>query len=150
MSSSSCILVTRHPYEEPYHLQLEISASNGAFSMCTDIYLNTAELDELGRRLQSFPRRVGDTCELRYGSDDPLKRFYRLFVLRAYTFNAIGHCAIALQVNQNSAEPNEGIAQFSIKAEAAAINRLGALFEEFARLSHRSLRWTPSDGELIA
>ena len=34
-------------------------------------------------------------------------------------------------------------------AEASAMNRLGRLFREFARLEHEVLIWTPTDGRLV-
>ncbi len=38
--------------------------------------------------------------------------------------------------------------EFSITTEAAAINRLGYLFERFAKLEHLELKWASMTAEL--
>ena len=83
------------------------------------------------------------------GSGDPARRSYRYFFLRVYTTDSAGHCAVQIKMNSNLAEPNDGACQFSIQAEAAAINRLGCLFEQFSHLHHLELRWSLDDGEML-
>ena len=122
--------VKRHPYEEPFHTQIEISASNGAFAGSTDIYCNVADLADIGNGLMNFPKSVGDEYRYVYGSEEPSRRCYRYFLLRAYTTDLAGHCALQIKMNSNTSEPYEGLCEFLIKAKAAAINRLGALFEQ--------------------
>lgn len=146
---ASYLVVRRYPYEEPFHLQLEFSASNGLFSGTTDIYCNIEDLKEIGDRLQNFPVRVGDEVRYEHGSEDPTLRRYRYFMLRAYTTDSAGHCALQIKMNNNTREPHEGTCTFSIKAEAAAINRLGSLFLTLSRLEHLEFRWTREDQELF-
>jgi len=144
------LIVRRYPYEEPFHTHIEISASNGPFAGTTDVYCNVEDLAEIGNSLQQFPVRVGDEYRYEYGSENPVRRFHRYLSLRAYTTDAAGHCALQLRINNNTSEPNEGSCEFSIRAEAAAINRLGSLFERFSSLEHLELHWTLDDGELFA
>jgi hypothetical protein len=122
--------------------------SNGAFSGATDIYCNVEDIAAIGTALKSFPKKAGDEYTYEYGSEDPAKEFYRYFLLRAYTIDQAGHCALQIHINLNEKEPEEGICKFSIRAEAAAINRLGELFEHFSKLSHLELRWNLKDGQL--
>lgn len=143
------IQIRRRPYEEPYHTQLEVAASNGAFSGFTDIYCGVKELGEIGRALRGFPKKIGDEYRYQYGSEDPSDRCYRYFVLRAYTVGPSGHCALQVIMNTNQKEPDEGICRFSIQAEPASVNRLGEAFEKFEELKHLELRWTPSAVELF-
>lgn len=143
------IHIQRRPYEEPHLLQLEISASNGQFSGNTDFYCDADELGEIGRALRAFPAKIGDEYVYTYGSDDPTGRAYRLLVLRAYTTDCLGHCALQIAINTNSKEPEEGLCRFSIQAEPAAINRLGEAFEKFRELKHLELRWSPHETELF-
>ena len=142
------IVVRRHPYEEPYHIHLEFVVSNGNFGGSTDIYCGVEEIKELGKALQKFPATVGDDYRYEYGSEKPEDRFYRYFLLRAYTTDSVGHCAVQFIINQNSGEPDEGVCRFSIKAEPASINHLGVLFEKFSELRHLEFRWSPDDGEI--
>jgi hypothetical protein len=34
------IIAQQHPYEEPYHLHIQLNASNGTFSRVVDFYSN--------------------------------------------------------------------------------------------------------------
>jgi len=142
------IVVRRHPYEEPYHTQLEFTVSNGAFAGATDIYCNIDDLTKIGRGLRAFPSKVGDEYVYEYGTEDPSAKFYRHFVLRAYTIDGVGHCALQFAINLNQAEPEEGVCRFSMPVEPGALNRLGELFEVFAELRHLELQWSPTSGAL--
>jgi hypothetical protein len=143
------IIVRRFPYEEPYHTHLEFVVSNGTFGGSTDIYCGVQDIQEIGEALQKFPARIGDEYCYKYGSEDPEVSFYRYFVLRAYTIDSVGHCAIQLLINLNTKEPDEGKCQFSIRAEAASVNRLGKLFEDFSKLEHLEFRWSLKESGLF-
>ena len=143
------LIVRRYPYEEPHHTQLEFVVTNGSFGGSTDIYCNVENLKEIGVALQNFPVNIGDEYCYEYGSENPEDRFYRYFLIRAYTIDAAGHCAIQFVINRNSVEPDEGVCRFSIRADAASINRLGVLFEKFHELRHLELRWSPEEAELF-
>ena len=143
------IIVRRDPYEEPYHTHLEFVASNGTIGGSTDIYCAVEDLKEIGTALQHFPARIGDEYRYEYGSEDPENPFHRYFMLRAYTTDSVGHCAIQFAMNQNSAEPGEGLSRFSITAEAASVKGLGKLFEEFSELRHLEFRWSRNETELF-
>ena len=145
--NSAYLIVRRLPYEEPYHTQLEIIASNGVFTGSTDIYCNVSDLSEIGGILQAFPKAIPDEYKYEYGSSDPAARFYRHFVFRAYTVGSWGKCALQVSINQNQSEPEEGICLFSIPAEPSSINRLGDLFVAFAKLQHLEFKWIPNSDE---
>lgn len=148
-TAGSYLIVKRFPYEEPYHTQLEFKASNGLFTGRVDMYCNVSDLSEIGQALRLFPKQVGDEYCYSYGSNDPTDRYYCYFALKFYTIDSRGHCAVQFTVNLNQCEPEEGSCTFSIKAEPAAIGRLGELFETFATLQHLELHWSPSDGRLF-
>jgi len=139
--------VRRLPYEEPYHTQLEISASNGVFSGSTDIYCNVSDLAKIGCALQSFPKSIPDEYKYEYGSSDPAARSYCHFVLRVYTVGSWGHSALQISIKENLKEPEERICLFSIRSEPASINRLGDLFVAFSKLQHFEFKWMPNSDE---
>lgn len=143
------LIVRRHEYEEPYHTQLEFIASNGSFYASTDIYCGVQQIREIGEGLRQFPRKVGDEYRFEYGSEDPKDRYYRYFHLRAYTTDNVGHCAIQIKVNQNTIEPYEGQSTFSIRADAAQINRLGDLFLKLSELKELEFHWSPTEAEMF-
>ena len=143
------LTVRRYPYEEPLNTQIEISASNGFFAGTTDIYCAVQDLVEIGGGLKNFPKTADDEYRYEHRSEDPALRCYRYFLLRAYTTDAVGHSALQIKMNCNASQPNEGMCEFSIRAEAAAINRLGGLLEEFSKLGHLELHWRLDEGELF-
>lgn len=145
----SWLRVRRFPYEEPYALNLEFAGGNGLFSGCVEIYCNVEDLSELGRALLAFPRQADDRHVYEYGSDDAAERQHRHFRLSFYTIDHTGHCAVQFLTRLYEKEPDDGACQFSIRTEPAALHRLGQLFENFARLEHLELRWSPAGGELF-
>jgi len=151
MNEKDCkVVVKRYEYEEPYHAQLEFQVSNGRFSASVDFYCNVEDIKSIGRELLNFPQKIGDECCYTCGSEKPEDRCYRLFVMRAYTLDSKGHCALQFKINLNGKEPSEGQAVFSLPVEAHAINRLGGLFVTFSELKHKEFHWTNKDDALFA
>lgn len=148
-NSEAELIVKRYEYEEPYHTQLEFIISNGSFSSTIDFYCNVEDIKKIGEALSSFPQKIDDEFSYTNGSDDPNDRHYRLFTIRAYTTDGVGHCAIQFKVNLNQSEPSEGQSVFSIVTEAAAINKLGKLFVKFSSLEHKELHWSNDIDELF-
>lgn len=144
----SYIIIRRYPYEEPDNIELRFYASNGSFSGEVDIYITPEEIIEIGSALRQFPSSINDEYLYTYGSEELANNFNRYFLLRAYTTNASGHCALQMCINSNRLTPEEGVCKFSIPAEAAAINRLGELLEHFGALEHLEIHWSPDEGAL--
>jgi hypothetical protein len=142
------IVMRRVPYEEPYHLNIELSASNGAFAGTVDFYCTPGALLEIAAALSAFPNKVPDAYVFEYGSPDSGRQVYRHLMLRAYTVGALGGCGLHISMNRNCAPPDEGVCEFSILVEPAALNKLGRLLQLFAQLEHLELEWTPTLAEL--
>lgn len=140
---------TRCPYEEPYHLNLILAASNGRNAAQIEFYIGRDTLTGWADGLETFPRHRDDVYLWEYGSERPEDRWAYYLRFRAFTADASGHCAINLRLNNNAAGPEREISEFCLKAEAGAMNRLGRLFREFSRLEHEVLIWTPVDGRLV-
>ncbi len=143
----SQIIVKRYPYEEPHHIQLDFFASSDNFSGNIDFYCNTEDLKMIGKALQNFPSKIGDEYRYEVGSENSKDRWYMYFLLRVYTIDSVGHCAVQFAMNKNTSEPYEGTCRFSIQADAASINRLGVLFEKFSRLEDFEFEWSPQLSE---
>lgn len=144
----SSIRIQRFPYEEPYHVQLNLSAENGRFSDGLDFYTGVPCLKQFAASLQDFPKHIGDEAEFKYGCPRKEDRMYRYLLIRAYTIDGVGHCAIQFTFNNHEDEPDDGCASFSTLADAAAVNRLGKLLEKFSELQHLELFWSPHEDEL--
>jgi hypothetical protein len=145
---SPYLIIRRHPYEEPHHTQLEIIASNGRFSGAIDFYCNVQDIQLIGHELKRFPEKIGSDYYYRYGSKDSAGSAYRYFVLKAYTTNSCGHCALKFEFDLFEQDPNEGKSIFSIPTLPASLSRLGDLMVTFSELKHLELWWDGRNGEL--
>ncbi len=135
--------IKRIPYEEPYHLQLQVEASNGRQSAFFEFYVGAQALTEFSEELEAFPRHSSHVFLYEVGSERPEDRWAYYFRFRVFTTNGVGHCAIQLRFNNNQELPHREISEFCIEAEPAQINRLGMLFRSFAKLESPLLEWSP-------
>ena len=142
---SNYIRIERIPYEEPEHLQLVWSVSNGDVTACFEYYCNADSLIKIAEHLEQFPRHTSDVFLYEIGSEKPEDNFAYYFRFRVFTANLRGGSAIQLRYSNNRELPYREIVEFCIQTEPAAINRLGKLFGEFARLRKEYLAWTDSD-----
>ncbi|WP_159967199.1 hypothetical protein [Pseudomonas sp. 9Ag] len=140
--------IVRHPYEEPDHLNLVVSASNGNLSARFEYYENARAMHEWASVLEQFPRHSSDIFLHEIGSETPEDRTAYYFRLRVFNTNSAGGCAIQLRFNNNQSLPDREIFDFCIRAEPSQINRLGKLLRTFAELRHEVLEWNVTEGEL--
>ncbi|HEX3656343.1 MAG TPA: hypothetical protein VHV55_11075 [Pirellulales bacterium] len=143
------ISITRYPYEEPYHLNLRIKASNGRTCGELEYYCNVSGLKEFGKQLADFHGGRGEEVNYELGSEAPQDRFAFYLNLAAKAVDSSGHSALFICFNNNAAGADREVSRFAIKANPADINRLGALLSGFADLQHRRLDWQVHDGRLI-
>lgn len=143
----SGIKISRYPYEEPYHLNLRIEASNGRFSGNLEYYCNADDLKTLGQQLADFLGSRTDEIIYELGSEKPEDRFAFFLSLRVKAFS--GYCAVSVRLSNNRRCGDLEISEFSIRAEVASLNRLGRMFIHFGRLEHLGLHWWVQDGRLF-
>ena len=143
------IEIHRNPYEEPFHINLIVKASNGTQAGEIEIYDNGEKLKLIASSLESFPKHNTDTYLWELGSERSEDKFAFFFRFRVYVINLSGSCAIQLRFNNNQDYPDLAITDFCIKAEPAGINRLGKLFREFSKLEKRKLFWDGVEGQVM-
>lgn len=141
--------ITRHPYEEPYHLHLILEASNGRVRGTLEYYCNADDLTTLGKQLVNFTGGRIQEVVYELGSEKPSDRFAFFLSLQVKPIDSSGHCAIHIRLNNNEEQPSKEAMEFSIKADVADLIRLGNLLVGFGRLQHRVLEWSVHDGRLI-
>jgi hypothetical protein len=140
--------ITRFPYEEPYHLNLLVAASNGRLRGEIEIYANADDLGVVAARIRRAPETDrSPVWEL--GSERSEDRFAFYFCLRVVRQSPSGACALALRFNNNAQDADRELTDFSIPVFPADLDRLASLLERFRSLEHRLLWWTPVDGELL-
>jgi hypothetical protein len=141
------IQVVRNPYEEPHHLNLVVTASNGLQAAGLEIYANATDLGSYANALRGVASRTPEALwEL--GSERSEDNFAFYFRLRAHQLSGTGQCAVEIRFNNNRPPPDREVSEFSIKALPADLDRLAMLFEKFGRLNHRKLMWYVTSGEL--
>lgn len=138
------IQLKRYPYEEPYCLNIVVSATNGLFDGSLEFYCDTDDLINLGNALRVFPKKAPDEYFFELGSNKPEDNYAYYFAIHAYTTDRSGHSALQIVLDNNKSRPDEGSCCFSIKAEPSAINRLGELLLIFSNLEHLELNWSLS------
>ena len=142
------IRITRHPYEEPHHVNLVVAASNGRQQGELEIYANAEDLVVFAHKLRGFPKQKDDTVLWELGSERSEDRFAFYYLLRVFQVTASGRCAIELHFCNNQTPPDREVVEFSIDALPSDLDRLADLLERFGRLEHTVLQWNVSDGEL--
>ena len=141
--------ITRTPYEEPYHVNLEIEASNTRQKGYLEYYSNASDLIEIGIALKDFPFLGADEYLYELGSEDPDDNFAHYLRLRFFKVLSSGASAIELRFSNNKRKaPHREITEFSIPCEVAGLNRLGKLFIKFGQLEHKVLEWDGIKGEV--
>jgi hypothetical protein len=143
------IRITRSPYEEPYHLNLYIEASNGIINGMLEYYCNADDLRTLGKQLTNFTGTNKEEIIYQLGSEDKQDRFAFFLGIRVMPLDLSGHCAVLIRLNNNQEPPDNQMCEFSIRADVADINRLGELLNGFGRLEHHVLDWRVQDGRLF-
>ena len=133
--------IVRKPYEEPYHINLVVTASNGRSTGDIEIYMNASDLDGHGRALQDFPQSTTHSVLWELGSERPEDRFAFYFRMKFLVTQSTGQCAIIVRFNNNEPIPDTEIVEFCIPALPAQLNRLGEQLVQFAKLEDEELVW---------
>ncbi len=142
------IRIKRYPYEEPYHLNLVVAASNGRQRGELEVYANSEDLGTLAADLRKVPRRGEDPAIWELGSERPEDRFAFYFRLRALQTDATGRCHVELKFNNNQAPPEREVVGFSLEAYPADLDKLADLLERFGKMEHQVLEWNVTEGQL--
>ena len=142
------IKITRHEYEEPYHVNLVFEAANKTQSTTLEYYCNATDLSDIAEHLEVFPRHNADVFLYEFGSEKKEDNHSYYFRMRVFLVSSLGACAIQIRTNNNEELPNKEISEFCILAEPSQINRLGQLFRTYSKLNHKLLEWSVKDGHL--
>jgi hypothetical protein len=143
------IEISRTPYEEPYHLRLRITASNGRLCGELEYYCSADDLLTLGAEMRAYSGNREREIAYQLGSEKPEERFAFSLSLRVRAIDSRGDCRVIVRLNNNESSPDTEVTEFSIPAEVADVNRLGELLAGFGELRHRLLIWRVTSGELM-
>lgn len=131
--------------EDPYLANIELFACNRVVSVRNDLIVTCDQLLEMSRALRGFPKQIPD----RYDVSLAIVSTSGTLVFGAYTVGSLGHVAFKVKSGRGWAEPNEAVAEFSIVAEPASVERFSQALATFSKWKHAMLRWTPRQCELF-
>jgi hypothetical protein len=120
-------------------LQLQLRAQSGERALSQDFYAYPEDLRQFGATLEAFPSSAKDSAVFEYGSGDP--KVYCWVRLRAYLYDSAGHSALEVMVENNLEPPAQASAQFSVKLEAATLNKLGQELVAWSRSKERDFEF---------
>ncbi|MBZ0245080.1 MAG: hypothetical protein K8H85_03950 [Cyclobacteriaceae bacterium] len=139
------IKVIREPDDDGL-FEFEISLSNGDTSTNLEIWGYSDDFKEFGKKLIEFPKGLKDVVSFQLGEEGTtgdMKWAYYLS-LNAFCYNASGQSAIKVIIDNHQASPDHSRSEFYIKAEPAAINRLGHELKNWNPESIKEIGWTPN------
>ena len=137
----SFLNITRHPYEEPHHVNLIVSAGNASTQAEFEIYANASDLNAAASALAGFPKHHDDSFTWELGSENELVRFAFYFRLHVFQIASNGRCGLELRFNNNRQRPDQQVVEFCIEAYPADLDRLGRTFHRFGQLEDLTMQW---------
>ena len=142
------IVIRRYPDmdDDPDLTQFEFAATNGGSALSVLLYDSASRFSEIGAALAAFPRSSSDRWETSFGWQGSAASL----TFRAFTTGGGRTCAIGFSAAVEGNDVVRSDVAFAMESEAAAVNRLGQLLNQYARLKHIDLFWSPTDGELFA
>jgi len=112
-------------------IQFQVQIENYYCKTALDFYGYADDFKRFGHKLTQFPKSITDTVVFQLGEDDR-KWAYYMFI-KAFSYDASGHTALRIVVDNLGDKVNGHRSEFSIISEAASINTLG----------HKLLNWNP-------
>lgn len=118
----------------------DIVISQGTVQTHVCFWGETSLFQQFGQELTAFPKSISDGVEIEIGQIG-LGSYQNYLLLRAYCYDANGHSALKIVTHNNEAEPQTQRIEFSIPAEAAALNRLGNQLKSWEPAVTPELAW---------
>lgn len=120
----------------------DILISRGTLQVQVDIYFwgDANCFEEFGEKLMTFPKSLEDIVELEIGQIR-LGSHQSYLLLKAYCYDASGHSVLKIVTHNNEPEPETQRIEFSIPAEAVALNNLGKLLKNWQPSTTPEIKW---------
>ena len=122
---------------EDIHFQVEIE--NYSCRTSLDFYGNADDFKSFGEKLSEFPKSINDIASFQLGEDDRKWAYY--MTIKAFCYDASGHTALRVLVDNFSDTVNGHRTEFSIMSEAASINSLGQMLMTWNPLVTKEIIW---------
>jgi hypothetical protein len=120
-------------------IRFQVQIENYCCKTSLDFYGYAEDFKEFGNRLTQFPKSINDKAVFQLGEDDR-KWAYYMFI-KAFCFDASGHTALRVVVDNLGDSVNGHRSEFSIISEAASINSLGQILKSWNPLLTKEIIW---------
>ena len=120
-------------------IQFQVQIENHYCKTSLDFYEYADYFKEFGHKLTEFPKSITDTVVLQLGEDER-KWAYYMFI-KAFCYDASGHTALKIVVDNLGDNVNGHRSEFSIISEAASINLLGQTLMTWDPLLTKEIAW---------
>ncbi|GGG62152.1 hypothetical protein [Hymenobacter glacieicola] len=116
----------------------DVTISKGETTTHLTFFADEDTWKDFGKELSCFPVAVSATVSFEAGIIDTSDSYLKL---QAYCFDAYGHAAIRVSVDNRKPDPDRCKLAFSIPAEIASINRLGHLLRNWRAENNTEILW---------
>lgn len=108
---------------EDDEVKFRISISNIITVSSIDIYGYLDQFKSFGEQLKEFPKTIDDTVVYELGDSEGEWAYHLLF--KVFCYNASGHTAILIKIDNKMETPDTNKVEFFIKTLPSSINRFG-------------------------
>lgn len=120
-----------------------LTASSNDWQGTLEFWSYADLIKDFAEKLKTFPNNLKEEVVFEIGEElsdkRPVHQCYLL--LRVYCFDAVGHVAIEVVMNNNSTENDTKKARFNIYSEPQQINDLGRMLYEWNPVKESELVW---------
>lgn len=120
-------------------VQFQIRLDNGINSTSIDFYGDAGTFNDFATELILFPKTIKDIVSYELGEIGDNWAYYIL--LKVYCYEASGHSAIKVIVDNNGKAPHINKSEFYITTVPASINKLGKLLLNWNPKVDREIEW---------
>lgn len=121
-------------------IQFKIELTNGISSTSLDFYGYADEFKKFATGLIAFPMTISDTVVYELGEDVETWAYYML--LKVDCFEANGHSAIHVKVDNHGKPPHTNRTEFFITTSPASLNKFGQLLNNWNPKTENEILWT--------
>ncbi|MEQ1554838.1 MAG: hypothetical protein ABL929_11695 [Ferruginibacter sp.] len=120
-------------------IQFQVEIENYYCRTSLDFYGNADDFKSFGQKLSEFPKNINDIALFQLGEDDRKWAYY--MSIKAFCYDASGHTALRILVDNFGDTVNGHRTEFSIMSEAASINSLGQMLLTWNPLVTKEIIW---------
>jgi hypothetical protein len=120
-------------------IQFQVEIENYCCRTSLDFYGNANDFKSFGQKLSEFPKNINDIALFQLGEDDRKWAYY--MSIKAFCYDASGHTALRVLVDNFGDTANGHRTEFSIMSEAASINSLGQMLMTWNPLVTKEIIW---------